>query len=155
MSETIEAVFDRGVFTPCAPVSIPNGQRVTLTYSPALAPEKSTTWPELPPELVKNSDGTIVARGTRISLFLMLENHFDGIPWSQMPQDYPTVQAGDWAGIAAFVQHNENVLRPYYEEQNRIAESYRTPTPPGLTLEGLRERFQKKYGKPYSSSPDA
>lgn len=36
MSETIEAVFDRGVFTPCAPVSIPNGQRVTITYAPRL-----------------------------------------------------------------------------------------------------------------------
>ncbi len=43
MSETIEAVFDPGVFTPCAPVSIPNGQRVTLTYAAAIAPEKSAT----------------------------------------------------------------------------------------------------------------
>ena len=117
MSETIVAVFDRGVFTPCAPVSIPNGQRVTLTYAAALASEKSATWPELPPELVRNSEGTIVARGTRISLFLMLENHFDGTSWTQMQQDYPTVQAGDWRGIEFYVRSNEGALRPYLEAQ--------------------------------------
>ncbi|MBC7852790.1 MAG: antitoxin family protein [Pirellulaceae bacterium] len=155
MSETIEAVFDHGVFTPCAPVSIPDGQRVTLTYVAAHIPEQPPTWPDLPPELVRNSDGGIVARGTRISLFIVLEYHFKGDSWAELESMFPTVSSGDWPRIAAYVQHNENALRLYYEEQDRIAESKRTPTPPGLTLEGLRERFQKKFGKPYSSSPDA
>jgi uncharacterized protein (DUF433 family) len=155
MSETIEAVFDRGVFTPCAPVSIPNGQRVTITYVPTLAPEKLATWPELPPELMKNSGGGIVARGTRISLFIVLEYHFAGESWDSLESRFPTVTRSDWPGIAAYVQHNENALRLYYEEQDRIAESLRTSTPPGLTLEGLRERFQKKFGKPFPSSSDA
>lgn len=155
MSETIEAVFEHGVFTPCEAVSIPDGQRVTLTFAPAPAPDKSATWPNLPPELIKNSEGTIVARGTRISLFIVLEYHFGGDSWSALATMFPTVSPSDWTGIAAYVQQNERALRPYYEERNRIAESHRTPTPPGLTLEGLRERFQKKFGKPFPSSPDA
>lgn len=155
MSETIEAVFDRGVFTPCAPVSIPNGQRVTITYAPAVTPEQPATWPELPPELVRNSGGGIVARGTRISLFIVLEYHFAGESWEALESRFPTVTHSDWPRIAAYVQHNENELRLYYEEQDRIAESLRTSTPPGLTLEGLQERFQKKFGKPFPSSSDA
>jgi hypothetical protein len=152
MSETIEAVFDRGVFTPCAPVSIPNGQRVTITYAPALAPEQPATWPDLPMELVKNGDGTIVARGTRISLFLLLENHFDGIPWSQMQQNYPTVQSSDWSSIESFVRSNEAALRPYSEKQQEIARAYEAAAKPGPNLEELRQRFQKKFGVPYPQS---
>lgn len=155
MSETIEAVFDRGVFTPCAPVSIPNGQRVTITYAAAVAPEQPATWPDLPPELVKNSEGTIVARGTRISLFLLLENHFEGTPWSQMQQDYPTVQPGDWNPIEAFVRSNEAPLRVYFEEQQKIAQAHEQAAKPGPTVDELRDRFQKKFGKPYPSSSDA
>ncbi len=155
MSETIEAVFDRGVFTPCTPVSIPNGQRVTITYATVVTPEQPATWPDLPPELVRNSGGGIVTRGTRISLFIVLEYHFGGDSWAELESRFPTVSRADWPGIAAYIQNNKNALQPYYEEQNRITESYRTPTPPGLTLEGLRERFQKKYGKPFPSSPDA
>lgn len=152
MSETIDAVFDHGVFKPCEPVSIPNGQRVTLTYAVALAPEKAPTWPDLPPELFRNSDGVIVARGTRITLFLLLEFHFQGTPWSKMQEDFPTVSPADWQGIEAYVRHNEPALRIHFEEQNRNAESLRKPTPPGLTLEALRERFEKKYGSPYPQS---
>jgi predicted DNA-binding antitoxin AbrB/MazE fold protein len=152
MSETIEAVFDRGVFTPCTPVSIANGQRVTITFAPAIAPEKSATWPDLLPELVRNSEGTIVARGTRISLFLLLENHFDGKPWSQMQEDYPTVQAGDWKGIESYVRSNEGALRPYLEAQQEVARAYEQVASPGPSIEELRARFQKKYGAPYPAS---
>lgn len=152
MSETIEAVFDRGVFTPCVPVSIPNGQRVTLTYAPANPPEKSATWPELPPELVKNSEGTIGARGSRISLFFLLELHFQGTPWEKMQQDYPTVQPSDWSSIESFVRSNEAALRPYSEKQQEIARAYEAAAKPGPSLEELRQRFQKKQGAPFPQS---
>lgn len=141
MSETIEAVFDRGVFTPCVPVSIPNGQRVTITYSAADASEQPATWPDLPPELVKNGDGTIVARGTRISLFLLLENHFEGTPWEKMQQDFPTVQPSDWGSIESFVRSNEAALRPYSEKQQEIARAYEAAAKPGPSLEELRQRL--------------
>lgn len=155
MSETIEAVFNQGVFTPCEPVSIPNGQRVTLTYAPATGMASPPTWPDLPPELVTRSDGVIVARGSRITLFLLLEFHFRGTSWSQMQEDFPTVSSADWPGIETYVLNNEPALRRYFEEQDRIAESRRVPTPPELTLEGLRARFQQKYGKPFPTSSDA
>ncbi|MFN0017232.1 MAG: antitoxin AF2212-like protein [Pirellulaceae bacterium] len=152
MSETIEAVFDRGVFTPCVPVSIPNGQRVTITYSAPAAPGQPAIWPDLPPELVKNGDGTIVARGTRISLFLLLENHFDGTPWEKMQQDFPTVQPSDWNPIESFVRSNETALRPYSEKQQELARAYEAAAKPGPSLEELRQRFQKKFGAPFPQS---
>lgn len=152
MSETIEAVFDRGVFTPCAPVSIPDGQRVTLTFAPSPAPEKSASWPELPPELVKNGEGTIVARGTRISLFLLLELHFQGTPWKKMQQDFPTVQSGDWNSIESFVRSNEAALRPYSEKQQEISRAYEAASKPGPSLEELRQRFERKFGAPFPKS---
>jgi hypothetical protein len=155
MSETIEAVFDRGVFTPCVPVSIANGQRVTLTFSPAAVSEKSATWPDLPPELVENSSGVVVARGSRISLFFLLENHFQGVSWEKMREDLPTVQPGDWNAIEKFVRSNEAALRVYSEKQQEISRAYEAAAKPGPSLEELRQRFEKKYGKPYPSSSDA
>lgn len=149
MTQTIQAVFEGGVFRPCAPVSVPDGQEVTLTLhtqSPNVEPPR---WPQIPPELVTDADGLIVAQGTRITLTLILRRHFEGMSWPAIAEEFPTVCSTDWPAIARFVEFNREPLLLVNNEEQGALEELRMASPSKLNLQILRERFEQKHGKPF------
>lgn len=148
MTQTIQAVFEGGVFRPCTPISMTDGQQVILTlHSPTLGSE-TPKWPQLPPELATDADGLIVAKGTRITLTLILRRHFEGLSWPAIAEEYPTVTAADWPAIARFVESNREPLKLVSEEEERVLEElYRAS--PKISLQVMRERFEQKFGKPF------
>lgn len=149
MTQTIQAVFEGGVFRPCTPVSVPDGEQVTLTLHTQPPGAETPKWPQLPPELATDADGLIVAKGTRITLTLILRRHFEGLSWPAMAEEYPTVCSPDWPAIARFVEYNREPLRLVSEHEESTLEELRKASPSGLSLQILRERFEQKYGKPF------
>ena len=149
MSQTVEAIFEAGVLRPCSPVSVADGEVVTLTVHTSRQGAAVPTWPDLPPELVTDSDGLIVARGTRITLPLLLRGHFQGASWAEVAERYPTVVSSDWPAIATYVERNAGSLRTVLEEEERAIEELRKASPSGLSLGTLRERWQKKFGSSF------
>lgn len=149
MTQTIQAVFEGGVFRPCTPISMADGQQVTLTLHPQPLSAETPKWPQLPTELATDADGLIVAKGTRITLTLILRRHFEGLSWPAMAEEYPTVCSTDWPAIARFVEGNRQSLRLVSEEDQRTLEELRKASPSTLNLQVLRERFEQKHGKPF------
>ena len=148
MTQTIQAVFEGGVFRPCTPVSVPDGQEVTLTLQIQSADGGTLKWPKLPPELAIDGDGLIVAKGTRITLTLILRRHFEGMTWTAIAEEYPTVSSADWPAITRFVESNRESLKLVSEEEERVLEELYQASPK-LNLQILRERFEQRHGKPF------
>ena len=128
------------------PVSVPDGQEVTLHIQDAGA--QTPIWPLLPPELITDGDGLIVAKGTRITLTLILRRHFEGMPWPAIAEEYPTVTAADWPAIARFVECNRGPLKLVSEQEEKVLEELYQASPK-ISLQALRERFEQKHGKPF------
>jgi hypothetical protein len=149
MTQTIQAIFENGVFRPCTPVSVPDGEHVTLTLHSQAPAAQTPSWPQLPPELATDADGLIVAKGTRITLTLILRRHFEGMPWPAIAEEYPTVCSTNWPAIARFVEFNREPLRLVSKEEQRALEELRKASPSRLNLQVLRERFEQKHGKPF------
>ncbi len=149
MSQTIQAVYEGGVFRPCAPVSVPDGAQVTLTLHTQAQTTKTPTWPALPPEFEAVANDGIVAQGTRIDLTLILRHHFQGASWEAIADEFPTVCASHWPAIAHYVDHNRESLKRYWEQEEKLLEELRRASPSGLSLQVLRERFEQKHGKPF------
>lgn len=149
MTQTIQAIFEGGVFRPCTPIAMADGQQVTLTLHPQPLGTETPIWPALPPELATDADGLIVAKGTRITLTLILRRHFEGLSWPAMAEEYPTVCSADWPAIARFVEYNQEPLGLVSKHEERALEELRKASPPGLSLQILRERFEQKHGKPF------
>jgi uncharacterized protein (DUF433 family) len=149
MPQTVDAIYEEGVFRLCDPVAVAEGQRVTLTFDavPSNKPE-GVVWPALPPALQRHSDGCVVAIGTRISLYLLLDAHFRGLTPPQIHEKYPTVPLADMVAINAYIRQNELALRTHFEDQTRISDALRQAAPPGPTVEELRARWQQKFGTP-------
>ena len=149
MTQTIQAVFEGGVFRPCTPVSVPDGEQVTLTLHTQPQAAEIPTWPTLPPEFEPVAHDGIVAKGTRIDLTLILRHHFQGASWQAIAEEFPTVCAHYWPAIARYVDHNRDSLKLYWEQEEKILDELRRASPSGLSLQVLRERFQQTHDKPF------
>lgn len=149
MTQTIQAVFEGGVFRPCTPVSVPDGEQVTLTLHLQTPVAEVPVWPVLPPELEPDANDVIVAKGTRINLSLILRHHFQDASWAAIAEEFPTVGASHWPAIARYVDHNRDALKLYWEQEEKMLDELRKASPSGLSLQVLRERFEQKHGKPF------
>lgn len=149
MPQTVDAIYDQGVFRLCDPVAVAEGQRVTLTFDTVSSNKPDNVlWPALPPALHRHSDGCVVARETRISLYLLLDAYFRGLTSPQIHEKYPTVPLADVVAIEMYIRQNEPALRKHFDEQTRISDALRQAAPPGPTVEELRSRWQQKFGTP-------
>lgn len=149
MSQTIQAIYEGGVFRPCTPVSVQDGEQVTLTLHTQAQTAEVPTWPALPPEFEPVAHDGIVAQGTRIDLTLILRHLFQGASWSDIAEEFPTVTGSLWPAIVRYVDHNREALRLYWQHQENMLEELRKTAPSGLSLQVLRERFEQKHGKPF------
>lgn len=149
MTQTIQAVFEGGVFRPCTPVSMPDGEQVTLTLHTQPQAAEIPIWPTLPPEFEPVAHGGIVARGSRIDFTLILRRHFQGASWAAIAEEFPTVGASLWPAIAQYVDRNRDSLKLYWEQEEKMLDELREASPSGLSLQNLRERFEQKHGKPF------
>lgn len=93
----------------------------------------------LPDCVETRSDGAVVVRGHRVSLFLILQAHYDGLTVEEIHERYPTITMANLHEIVAFTQENEDAMRQFFAEQE--AERKRIePMIKTLSLEELRQR---------------
>ncbi|GEM_PF-1778404 len=76
MLETIEAIYENGIFKPLHPVDLPEGTRVTIATGSTAQTDIEVTQPlETPvaPGIVRRPDRGFCVAGTKISLFAIMD----------------------------------------------------------------------------------
>src|SRR2546425_4959526 len=114
MTQSLSGRYDGVAIIPDQPLDLPAGQRLTITIeSIDPAPRLSN----LPPELERRNDGSIVVVGQRISLFLLLEFFRQGLTPSAIRQRLPTVSEETVTAIRRFCQQNDDAVQAFYQQQ--------------------------------------
>ena len=93
----------------------------------------------LPAGVETRDDGNVVVRGHRVSLFLILQSHYEGVEVEEIHERYPSVPMSTLREIVEFCRDNDEEMRQFYAEQEaerqRIAGTVETPS-----LRDLRRR---------------
>jgi uncharacterized protein (DUF433 family) len=139
--QTILAHFDGKNIVPDQPLSFPEGQALRVAIESVAAP-----LPALPAELETVEHDGIRVRGTRISLFLLLEALDEGETWEQIQERYPTVPHSAVPGLRNYVQQHPGELKYYLAAERKHIEMMRATSTQILTLEVLRKRAAEKMG---------
>jgi uncharacterized protein (DUF433 family) len=139
--QTILAHFDGKFIVPDQPLSLPAGQALRIGIEAVVTP-----LPPLPPELETVEYGGIRVRGTRISLFLLLQALDEGETWEQIQERYPTVPRSAVVGLRNYVQQHPGEMQNYLAAERKYIETMRANSTQTLTLEVLRQRAAEKTG---------
>jgi uncharacterized protein (DUF433 family) len=139
--QTILAHFDGKNIVPDQPLSLPLGQALRVAIESVAPP-----LPTLPPELETVEYGGIRVRGTRISLFLLLEALDEGETWEQIQVRYPTVPHSAVPELRKYIQQHPDEMKSYLAAQRKHIETMRANSTQTLTLEILRKRAAETTG---------
>lgn len=93
----------------------------------------------LPACVETREDGSIVVRGHRVSLYLILQAHYEGLAVDGIHERYPSIPLSSIREIADYCRDNGEMMRQFFAEQvadhQRVAETVETPD-----LRDLRHR---------------
>ncbi len=110
--------------------------------------KKVVPFPPFPECIEKTADGAIRVSGHRVSLYLILDAIFSGMPIDQIRSTYPTIAPQQlWEVILFCIQHAE-AMREYYRarkgEEEAEIQSHQNTIPPLAELRALRVRMQNQ-----------
>jgi Arc/MetJ-type ribon-helix-helix transcriptional regulator len=108
--------------------------------------------PDLPPILERQADGYISVRGHRIGLHLILERYFAGAGEPELQDWFSSLSPIELEQIVSFVRSNPEAMRAYLDQQTELAEALYAAAQRGPTVEELRARWQRKFGRPFDST---
>lgn len=104
-----------------------------------MLPEKMPTFP-----LVKNADGTIRIKGSRITLDTVIGQYKQGATAKQIQEDFPTLSLRDVYSVITYYLTYTNEVEAYLKNRKKDAQKIRMKIESDFNTQNFREIIRKR-----------